>query len=189
MNNIFPSNFFYHYRAPNAEEFISALDKIEPSEEKFPWQVLCNIKTTRLTSSDYAKYLFPSFDLLMEDIEKNSVVQCQKQFIVYDPWINFYGKGSYQETHDHPRSDIACVFFINEGENFSEFYFWDRNYMLIPDSWRIMLNLKNHFFPEVKKGDIIFFPSHCLHGVTQHNSDIVRKTFSCNVSLELSSNK
>ena len=44
---------------------------------------------------------------------------------MFDPWVNTYGKGSYQEVHDHSENDIAAVFFLNQGDNF-EFYIKDR---------------------------------------------------------------
>ena len=37
---------------------------------------------------------------------------------------------------------------------------------------------------EEKKGDILFFPSHMIHGVTPHQSDIPRITISGNISLK-----
>ena len=32
----------------------------------------------------------------------------------------------------------------------------------------------------LKRGDILFFPGHMLHGVSSHKHDNIRKTLSCN---------
>ena len=48
------------------------------------------------------------------------------------------------------------------------------------------MKLSNIYYPEVKAGDVILFPSHMLHGVSPHGSDTVRKTFSFNVVGQMS---
>ena len=45
----------------------------------------------------------------------------------YDPWINMYTRGQYQEIHDHHGVDFASVFFANDGEGFAKFYFHNRH--------------------------------------------------------------
>ena len=101
---------------------------------------------------------------------------------MYDPWLNLYKRGDFQEVHDHRKNDLACVFIVNEGRGFSEFYFKDRNYSLSLKTDR-MINYRNEYTPKLKTGGFIVFPSHILHGVTPHNSDSVRKTLSFNLDI------
>ncbi len=46
-----------------------------------------------------------------------------------------------------------------------------------------MVNYKNLYIPDVKAGDIIFFPSDLQHGVSPHKSDTTRRTLSLNLSI------
>ena len=46
-----------------------------------------------------------------------------------------------------------------------------------------LISNTNHHQPTVNKGDIIFFSSHLLHGVTCHENDEIRKTLSVNFKL------
>ena len=46
------------------------------------------------------------------------------------------------------------------------------------------LSYTNHHQPTVKRGDIIFFSSHLLHGVSSHENDEIRKTLSVNFKLK-----
>ena len=77
--------------------------------------------------------------------------------------------------------------FINDGENFSKFYVKDRNNVNTSENLQDILHKVNGYtrghFVDIKEGDMIVFPANMLHGVTMHNSDIVRKTFSFNLNF------
>lgn len=178
MKNIFSNNFYYHFKAPNSEEFISFLDKIECKKDPNHWSSLCLVDITKIEIPDVSSYLVPNFKIFLSKIKYTGKINLQR------PWISFYEKGYFQEIHDHaPGSDFSCVFFVNCGENFSNFYFWNKNYNEAPSNVNKVINIPSYHIVNVESGDIIFFPSHLLHGVTPHKSDIVRKTFSCNFNL------
>ena len=103
---------------------------------------------------------------------------------ILNPWLNKYSRGGFQEIHYHDDCDIAGVVFLNDGEDFSKFYFWDAHHTSFTKPWiKILTQMKlsNIYYPEVKAGDVLLFPSHMLHGVSPHNCDIIRETFSFNV--------
>ncbi len=167
MEIIFPDHYYFHYTAPNADEFIDRLEceyKIDNTD--FPWVRDCDVDVIRLGWQEYFGFLTPSLDLLTKDIGGNIT------YSLCDPWLNLYKKGGFQEVHDHKDADIASVFFL---QNDDHFYFHNRNANL-GTIWR----QPDRQYMKVKKGDIIFFPAHMLHGVTPNRSETIRKTFSCN---------
>ena len=75
------------------------------------------------------------------------------------------------------------MFFANDGENFSKLFFSDRNSCNFSCKYEELISYTNTHDLDYKKGDIIFFPSHLLHGVTSHESDVIRKTMSANLNI------
>ena len=102
---------------------------------------------------------------------------------MYDPWLNLQKKGYYQEIHDHAGLDISSVFFANDGIDFGKFFFVDRHSCNFSEEYEDLISYTNHHQPSVKRGDIIFFSSHLLHGVSSHENDEIRKTLSVNFKL------
>jgi hypothetical protein len=121
--------------------------------------------------------LKPSIELFANDLEATI------KYTMYNPWMNLYKRGDHQEVHEHSGNDISCVFFANSGEGFAEFYFKDRNSIFLTEKVKRLINYKNVYVPDVKEGDIIFFPSNLEHGVSPHNSDVTRRTLSVNLTL------
>ena len=106
-------------------------------------------------------------------------------FTLYNPWMNFYKRGDHQEVHGHP-THLSGVFIANDGEEFSQFYFLDKdNYSAsISPSLGKILNYGGAHNVQLKAGDIMFFPGYMLHGVSPHKSDIIRKTLSFNLDIK-----
>ena len=176
MNFIFPHNFYTQFVAPNSEQLFSKLNgenKID--NDFFAWGNKCDVDRIPLKSEDYISLLQPSIDKFSDGVGKSF------NFIMSDPWLNLYKQGGFQEVHDHcDGSDISCVFFLNGGNNF---FFRDRYNTEISFSMSELLNYFDYFVPEVNAGDIMFFPSYLMHGVSPNTSGEIRKTFSCNFKL------
>ena len=180
---IFPTTFYWQFKAPNAQEFIDKIDAVAKEENidnsPFNWGKECVIDRIPLKWQDWVPLVTPSMHLLGKKLGKKF------QFWMFDPWINYYKRGAYQEVHDHDRQDLACVFFANSGEGFSDFTFFDRyNATLSPDI-KQLVEYHNIWGLKYEPGDIIFFPGSTLHQVTQHKSDTVRKTFACNFNISV----
>ena len=73
---------------------------------------------------------------------------------------------------------------MNDGVDFSELFFYDRNATNFSDNFEDLISFESTVNISYKKGDIIFFPSHTLHGVTSHQSDDIRKTLSVNFKID-----
>ncbi|AIX14206.1 hypothetical protein Syn7803C99_21 [Synechococcus phage ACG-2014a] len=180
--NFFPTHMFWKFPAVNAKEFISAVNKCSENEidnTTFKWGSDCVIDRIPLKWEDWMQLMSPNLEYLSKDIGKSF------KFIMYDPWISYYKRGHYQEMHDHMMQDLACVFFANSGEGFSRFIFSDRYNVTLNTPIKQLIGYKNVLNVDYAAGDIIFFPGHQLHHVTSHESDVVRKTFACNLAIDV----
>jgi len=184
MDYIFQSNFIFRFQPPNLGELLSKINEFDHthvSNSSFTWGEYCNVDKIPLDIDGMMSYVTPSVDCISKELEYSG------GYIIDHPWINLYTKGSFQELHDHFPWDLACVLFINDGENFSKFYVKDRNNVNTSENLQDILHKVNGYtsghFVDIKEGDMIVFPANMLHGVTVHNSDIVRKTFSFNLNF------
>tara|TARA_B100001250_G_scaffold389923_1_gene389453 strand:- start:1286 stop:1843 length:558 start_codon:yes stop_codon:yes gene_type:complete len=178
LNIIFPSSFFIQFKVPNADEFNLFLDNDDNKEKtKYGWTNCCRVETFKLDPKKYLPILKPSLEIFVKEIGKSATIN------IPDMWLNEYGMGGFQEMHDHSLNDFACVYFVNDGNNFSNFSFYDRNKTNLSINCRTILDYPSEWSPDISAGDIIFFPGHLLHYVSPHNSDIIRKSVSFNFDL------
>ena len=178
---IFDENsFFVQFKAPNCEELKKFVLNKEETYTKFTWAEDCDVKTISCKWEETLELLRPSIDKFSESIGKSF------KWRIYPPWINSYEKGGFQEIHDHVKFDFSCVFFPEIEEEFGKFYFYDRHGNSLGPAWSKLINPVTRWYPDIQSGDIIFFPSVILHGVSPHKSDKTRKTFACNFDFDLS---
>ena len=177
----FTSEFYTIFPAPNADEFIDSINESCNSKkinnDHFIWGTYCKVDRIPLSWKDTIDLYKPSIELLYKEFSKSF------SYTLFDPWINLYKRGYYQEIHAHKGYDISSVFFANDGEGFSKFYFSDRHSNDIHPKLGKLIGYKPINVVEYEKGDILFFPSHLLHGLSSHNSDVIRKTLSFNFDI------
>ena len=177
----FSSEFYTIFPAPNAEKFISTIDEVcntkQVNNDYFEWGRYCKVDRIPLIWEDFIDLFKPSLDILSKKLNKRF------DYTMYDPWLNLYNRNYYQEIHDHAGLDLSSVFFANDGNDFGKFFFVDRNSCNFSEVYEDLISYSNHHQPTVKRGDIIFFSSHLLHGVSSHESDVIRKTLSGNFKL------
>ena len=179
IHNIFSYNHFYcKFKAPNAEDLIKYVLEVDKNYTKQEWQNDCELDTISCKWQDTMPLYEPSLQKFADLIEH------QFEYTMFDPWINHYKRGHFEEVHDHVPHDFSSIFFVNTGENFAKFYFFNRHSNSLPSNWK-MMNFFDTFYPNIESGDIMFFPSTELHGVTAHRSDVVRKTLSCNFNFRM----
>ena len=182
MNYIFKANFYTIYQAPNADELISKINTYTDDyidNVGFSWGNKSSSDKIPLKWEDYIDLLEPSIRLFGKEFNVNF------NYTLYDPWINFYKRGDHQEVHGHAIHHLSGVFIANDGEEFSKFYFLDKdNYTVsYPYSIGKIINHHGTYTVKLKAGDIMFFPSYMLHGVSPHKSDIIRKSLSFNLDF------
>ena len=179
MYQVFNYNFFAQFQAVNKNVLLEELNKEDVvGSNDYAWASKCDVSAKRLQIDKYAKLLQPNIDHFFKSIR----LECN--YGVDEAWLNTYKKGSFQEIHDHYPSDVSCVFFLNHGKDFSEFYFRDRHSSDISFKLRQQLGFTDLWTPQIREGDMLFFPSNILHGVTKHNSDTLRKTLSYDIIIE-----
>jgi hypothetical protein len=182
--NIFPNYFYTIITPPNKEELLDFFKNISHSEDQnFFWGNDCKLlQKTRLDDTEsIVNFLSPSLEIFFNDLR----TELYYHINILEVWKNTYLKGSFQEIHDHVIGDcnLSLVLFLTENdENSSKFYFYNRNSSEISSIWKQTFNYENHFI-DYKKGDILFFPSHMMHGVTYHNSEEKRETISINMKV------
>ena len=182
MSSIFDTVNYWSFQVPNYGElleFSSTKTDEDIDNEEFGWGKHCLVDRIPVSGDEFKHLLHPSINLLSKSIGKNF------KYTLYNPWINVYKKEFFQELHTHEPHDVSCVLFLNTGENFSNFYFFNRYDITYSPLWKNVLNVKNKYYPKIEDGTIIFFPSNTLHGVTKHNSDIERRTIACNLDLTI----
>jgi len=182
MKYIFQSNFYTIYQAPNADDlikFIGGYDETSIDNSQFNWGKMCSSDKISLRWEDCMELLTPSINLFSKEFNVNF------NYALCNSWINFYKRGDHQEVHGHPPNHLSGVFIANDGEEFSQFYFLDKDNYAFSDPYSIgkIINHNSTHIVELKAGDIMFFPSYMLHGVTPHKSDIIRKSLSFNLDL------
>ena len=182
VTKIFPLDFFIKIRPPNFQEILSEVNKIESKvdlNEKnvHSWGGNCNVKTVSLDKDKWIPFLNPAIKQFSVQVGINHLVS------IDDPWINFYKRNYFQEVHHHANSDFATVLCLNSGENFAKFYFQNRLTGLIPPKIKELAGIGDSWYPSMEPGDMLFFPSYLLHGVTPHQSDDIRKTLSFNITI------
>ena len=177
----FTSDFYTIFPAPNVEElteFCNKKSKSEVRNDLFSWGKLCKVDRVPLIWEEVINLYKPSMEILSQQLNKSF------QYTMFNPWLNLYKKNYYQEIHCHKGYDISSIFFVNDGVDFSELFFYDRNATNFSDNFEELISFESTVNISYKRGDIIFFPSHTLHGVTSHQSNEIRKTLSVNLKID-----
>ena len=102
-------------------------------------------------------------------------------------WINIYGNGDHQETHEHigAKSIISFSYVMKQPENGGRFEFLNpnRNLLKASDKDNVITGHESVSM-DAREGDIIIFPSWLEHRVTHNNSNEKRMSISGNAYVE-----
>ena len=183
----FPQDFYMTIDPLNKEDLVNVcqngkLDK----NQSFSWKKGCIVKSERLVPKEIMPVLGPSLDAFTKEISLSFRTSIEGNLYIDEVWRNTYTKGSFQEVHDHLPYDISGVIFLDDYQKGSaEFYFFNRNYPQLTEGWRGIIGRTSNNSPQInaKRGQVIFFPSHMLHGVTPQNNSKPRKTVSFNIKI------
>ena len=186
MKHIFSSSFYLLFSLPNKKEVFETITNPKYIDKelssKIRWNSNCKVKVEELYADKVGHVLTPSIELFLQH------VRSKKSVGLLDIWKNTYNKDGFQEVHDHVNNEAqlsGCIFLEDQTKDTSRFYFYNRDNTELA-FWREILNderLQNKWFPNIKAGDIIFFPSYMLHGVTPHKLRKPRTTISFNLQF------
>jgi len=175
-------NDFYSIVNPeNKNEIIEhCLNAVELPQQEFKWGEHCLSEKVYLKLTGFSDLLKPSIIEVLSE-----VIDVHYGFSVYEIWKNTYHRYYHQESHSHTGSDLSFVIFMNDyKENNAKFYFLNERSRVTSDTWTGLSDtMGDSISIEPERGDILFFPSHMLHGVTPHQSDTPRITVSGNITL------
>ena len=180
INFLFLNNYYYH--APclhfkEIEDIVNSLTEDDIDNDAFNWGYNCDMDRTPVRDSNIYPLISDNLQAFAEGIGFKIKAK------IWEPWLNSYKKGQYQEIHDHAEHIFGAVVFINEGIDFAKFYFMDRQKSFSPYFMKELYQMDDIWYPKVNKGDIIIFPGHMLHGVSPHRNDEVRQTLSFNIDV------
>ena len=186
--NTFLNSFHSFIDPPNEEELLDAIDNAQLHEnQEFGWTDGCNVMVERLSLEDINQSILgPSIAQYFDHVGQLSTLPTRPFSIkVNDVWRTTYKRGGFQELHDHLPSDVSGVIFLDDDEDdFAQFYFHHRHHSDWSEEWRSLFFPESRVYLRGEKGQVLFFPSHMMHGVTPHNSDKLRKTVAFNIKLQ-----
>ena len=178
----FCNDFYSIVNPENKNEIIEhCLNAVELPEQEFEWGEHCLSQKVHLKLTGFSDLLK---DSIIESVAE--IIDVRYAYSLNEVWKNTYHRYYHQESHSHPNSELSFVIFMNDySENDAKFYFLNERNRVTSTTWlSLSEGMEDSIYIEPKKGDILFFPSHMIHGVTPHQSDIPRITISGNISLK-----
>lgn len=150
------------------------------------------IDNSKLPWSVYMKNL----NELIKNFLNELNVQVDYKVDIIENWLNQYVQGMYQELHTHvagPKygTTFGINYFLKYDPNKDcKFFFYNAKHaiqettgmteMFENSPWRV----DETFFPDVKEGDVIIFPSYLMHGVSLQENVGERITLTTNIRVE-----
>lgn len=164
---------FYIHNAPWTAEFVKKnLYIIERNHRLYPHRNRWNCDCHVIHDDDHDVQPI-DFSFLKSHYEEIVLDFCNKKNLklshLSDIWYNYYKTNQYQEPHIHLGGGYTVV-----------------HYMMYHKKHHscTMFTDKNIVSPEVKQGDILFFPADYEHYVPQNDSKYPRLTVAFTVTLQ-----
>jgi len=156
INFLFLNNYYYH--APclhfkEIEDIVNSLTEDDIDNDAFNWGYNCDMDRTPVRDSNIYPLISDNLQAFAEGIGLKIKAK------IWEPWLNSYKKGQYQEIHDHAEHIFGAVVFINEGIDFAKFYFMDRQNSFSPYFIRLEVFFICPYISNVRKGKIYYLPS------------------------------
>lgn len=183
------SNFLHfetvNYNNPDfLNSILSNFDKNNPTRDN-EWN--CFVETSHQSKN---KPTIPEdlFNILNKKI-KDFCLSFSHEFFntvfINDIWYNVYTKNMYQEKHSHVNSLFSGIYFlkfnqyIHSAPVFYNNFFWKDYHQDCFSDIKLF-----SFTPQIKKGDLIIFPSNMIHEVKPQLNDDPRITIAFNTTSD-----
>ena len=180
----FWNDFYSIVKPENKNEIIEhCLNAIELPKQDFDWGDECLSEKVYIKLTGFTEILKPYIIKVLSEVVDEGMAY---GFSVDEVWKNTYHRYYHQEVHDHQGYELSFVIFLTDfHKDDAKFYFVNERTRLTAELWGDVSGLMPDSLPvEGKKGDIVFFPSHMLHGVSPHKSDNPRVTVSGNITIK-----
>lgn len=175
-SQLFPINIV-KYSIDNWEAKKPLLLNLINSEANLGWR---ECQTDFFSSNGRGSYFDNWYEIMKEDLEKIlpefGLSFCPPE--KWQLWSQKYKKGERHSLHNHGFGNLSAVLYVEFDplEHTSTLF-----YSPFPDP--IFGNIKCTGLPDVKEGDIIFFPAMLGHEAPQHFSDKTRTIMSFNIPV------
>lgn len=185
---LFPK--FYYHGEVESHAYLKQLFLAELREAQLsqPSEWNCTLQSSFESNTNDTDF---SWDVFKRAIEPNLTEmheelggKHQASIKMLESWINVYMKGDSQEVHTHcggSNPTFSCAYFMQYDPKVdAKFIFYD------PSQEKHLGNFSGHYpclntwFPDVKEGDIIIFPSYIQHQVDVQREQSERITISAN---------
>jgi len=161
----------------------------------------CTVHSTHKENNNIDYYdIIPFYKQEYENfVSKNNLDVNFHNYILNNPWYNYYQKYSNQELHDHIQFDSNKMFQLFSGihylklnQDHPKITFYNPSLAHIMYEGTNFFNddnlnhsfFKKYFVLDVKEGDLIIFPSCLGHAVFQQTVDDPRITIAFNIQSE-----
>ena len=171
INSIFTKNSFYSLITPFDDRCLEAVERAIVAEDQDVRGIPNSlVETTRFDTPE----LIPSLGLQVLLLKE----QLQRTFgdSMKESWMTKYNRGGFQELQCRPEFELMAILFLEDRrENDGRFYFYDKNRRF--GVWSAMMEQSEfHYVDNNKKGDVLFFPSYMMYGITPHQGRKPLKT-------------
>ena len=181
-------NDFYSLVSPkNKNEIVkhclNPFLELPKDDENFEWGSECLSEKVGLKPIGFTELLEPYIIQVLNGIIDEGTPY---GFTIEEVWKNTYHRYYHQEQHDHQGYELSFVIFLNDfREEDARFYFLNERTRVCSGIWGDLSDMMPDTMGiEPDKGDIVFFPSHMIHGVSPHKSDNPRITVSGNITIK-----
>ena len=165
------------------QEIKTAISTIDQASLKNPWD-----DNVRTTFEHGKKRDFISSTPIFKQILRSKAIEYLRELRkplpvtdinIVDSWVNFTGKGEYQNYHNHPLSDISGVYYYQSSLEDGDIKFKSPSSALNFS----MLTANNHVSHKPLVGKLLLFPSYLEHAVMVNKTDNIRISISFNIRL------
>ena len=157
-------NSFTIYNFSWTKNFVEKnISIIEDNYKKYPnknkWSCNCHVVHDNDKEIEHIDFNFlrKQYEVCVKEVVKLYNI---KKYHIGDIWYNYFKKSQFQELHRHKGNGLTAVHYL----------IYDPKYH---SKTEFTNNIKS---PEIKEGNILFFPSNLQHYVPKNNSNKPRLT-------------
>ena len=134
-----------------------------------------NVATGKSQQHEFPQYVNEFIETIQVPLDQFGNKFCSR-FQIKSLWCQKYRKGNSHGIHNHGSIGFSGIFYAQLKETHKATRF------ILPFADFTNGNALDHY-PNVKEGDVLFFPSFLLHGADPTTSDEERIIFSFNIEI------
>ena len=192
VQNLFPK-WYYHGEVAKHENLKTMLlYELGTANMKQPDEWNCSVSSSFDSDTNQDDFSWQMFNNAISDNLMDMHMQLGGRVTstikMVEAWMNVYHRGNSQEIHTHCGGNnpaFSCAYFLQyDPEKDGRFCFYDPSQDIHQGYFTKHYPATNNWFPDVKEGDIVIFPSYLHHLVSpQPDTDTARITVSANFTL------